>query len=936
MMDLTPGKSARLGQWLDEALLSSHAEREALIERVRQNEGDDTADELADLLRASEQPTKTRGPLPPERSQPIAPKESSAFREGQVILDRFRIVRVLGRGGMGEVYEAQDEELGPVALKTIRRDLLGDRDMLRRFKQEVQLARQVTSPYVCRIHELFILPDNGQHQVAAFLTMELLTGTTLAKRIQQGPLAWKDAEPIAIELCQGLEALHSVGLVHRDFKPANAMLAQRGNLAQAVVMDLGLALRPEEPLHDGAKLTLTGRIVGTPEYMAPEQFEGAKVSSATDIYALGLVLYEMTTGKRPFAAATPLGAAVRRSKRPPAASSMQPGLPRRLDGIIEKCLEFEPGDRYGSAEEVASALREVAKEGALRAGIATTRRKLMVAGSAALAVAGAAALKRADLESLLDRLAYPLPRKRFVAVLAWPVSSDHAIRDMLSGVIDSIESELSRAEAFDKDFYVVASHGPSDQAAKLAQIVDPLGTNLVLAANGALSNNGFELTLKLLDFASGSMLRTKLVPIAGTQLAGLAALAVQAAASLLDVASYVAPGNRLRPPVTSPQAFKALQAADALRKQPNDEGLEASIETYKEAIELDSHFAAAHARLAIAYCRLHALGRDSAALDLAEGNAKAALNGDANLVDGHLALSYVFENRGDQETALHQISDALSLDPSNPATRMWQADLYTTLNRLPEAESTCRLVIKSRPNYWLAHQNLGVVLDGQCKYRDALNEFRAASLTAPKRVMPLTNVALIQLKLGMYAEAYETFQKSVTLRPSAPAFVGLAQLLRVTGRLTEALTSAHQAVELDPGEDQNWLELGDCYSAIRGHQLDAINAYHRALKEAQDKLKSSSDADTWMLLALYRLKAGGGGSALDAVAKAESMGAIDPDSRLRKVRILALAGQRKRALDTLDACLQQGVTVFQVEFIPDLQSLREDPRYSRIIKTKPV
>jgi len=364
-MEFTPQQFARLGQWFDVAVDLPLPAREALIERVRRDEGDEMADELARLLEAGDKPTET----PTDTIlQPLVqlPRETTAFRAGELILGRFRIVRVLGRGGMGEVYEALDQELGPVALKTIRRDLLGDRGVLRRFKQEVQLARQVTSPYICRIHELFMLPDGGKHSVAAFLTMELLDGTTLAKRIEQGPLPWTEAEPIAIELCQGLEALHSVGLVHRDFKPANAMLAKRGNLTQAVVMDLGLALRPEESLQGQPKLTLTGGIVGTPGYMAPEQFEGSKVSAATDIYALGLVLYEMTTGKRPFEASTPLAAAVKRAKLPPRVSSLQPGLPRLLDGVIEKCLQFEPGDRFASTEEVAKALRAGTAESATR------------------------------------------------------------------------------------------------------------------------------------------------------------------------------------------------------------------------------------------------------------------------------------------------------------------------------------------------------------------------------------------------------------------------------------------------------------------------------------------------------------------------------------------------------------------------------------------
>jgi Tfp pilus assembly protein PilF len=365
-MQLTPEQFARLRQWFDEAVDLPPPECEAFVENIRRNEGDAMAEELARLLAASD---KSSGTPTDTISRALAPAgygETPAFREGEVVLGRFRIVRLLGRGGMGEVYEAYDQELGPVALKTIRRDMFGDPALLRRFKQEVQLARQVTSPYVCRIHELFMLPTDGP-RVAAFLTMELLEGTTLAKRIAQGLLPWSEAEPIAIELCQGLEALHAVGLVHRDFKPGNAMLARRGNVTKGVVMDLGLALRPEDSQHGRPKLTLTGGIVGTPGYMAPEQFEGTTVSAATDVYALGLVLYEMLTGKRPFEALTPLAAAVKRGKRPAAISSLRPGLPRRLDWIVEKCLEFEPADRFGSAEEVAKALRgETAKSAGRR------------------------------------------------------------------------------------------------------------------------------------------------------------------------------------------------------------------------------------------------------------------------------------------------------------------------------------------------------------------------------------------------------------------------------------------------------------------------------------------------------------------------------------------------------------------------------------------
>jgi len=288
------------------------------------------------------------------------------FQPGEVLLGRFRIVRLLGKGGMGQVFEAEDLQLGRVALKAIRSDISASRKAFDRFRREVQVARKVSGPQVCRIHELFLLSEASQDAATAFLTMEYLDGITLASWIaQSGPPSRKEALPIALDICEGLQLIHRQGIVHRDLKSANIMLCSREGRRRAVVMDFGLAFDSIQDLRTPDASTASavsagtgpGVILGTPAYMAPEQFEGKPVSPATDIYALGVVLYEIFTGLHPYEAATPVGAAIRRARRPAPVSSIHRAMPRHFDRVVEQCLEYEPERRFQSAEQVAGALR---------------------------------------------------------------------------------------------------------------------------------------------------------------------------------------------------------------------------------------------------------------------------------------------------------------------------------------------------------------------------------------------------------------------------------------------------------------------------------------------------------------------------------------------------------------------------------------------------
>ncbi len=318
------------------------------------------ARELIALLSADHSGANTLAPPFHEVSHFLQPRPT-ILTPGTVLAGRFRIVRHLGSGGMGDVYEALDLQMeqGRIALKTVRPAIAGDPAALARFKDEVRLARQVTGPNVCRIHELYLTSSSEDAHCAAFLTMELLEGVTLHDRIaQSSPLPVPEIRAIAEQLCAALGCIHEAGIIHRDLKPRNVMLVPHHGAERAVVMDFGLARAAAgTPDLTGVSMGGPGMIVGTPSYMAPEQFEGGEVSTATDIYALGLILYELATGVQPFAAHTPLAAAVRRAKAPATASVVRSDLPAAWDEVITRCLQYDPAARLQSAAEVHNALK---------------------------------------------------------------------------------------------------------------------------------------------------------------------------------------------------------------------------------------------------------------------------------------------------------------------------------------------------------------------------------------------------------------------------------------------------------------------------------------------------------------------------------------------------------------------------------------------------
>lgn len=359
---VTPELWQRLKPLYNAALDVPEESRSGLLDEICAGD-QELAQELRALLHSDRNAGQTLD-SPFDALSFLLPSRPPVLAEGTLLGHRFRILRHLGSGGMGDVYEASDEamEQGRIALKTIRPAIARNPAALARFKDEVRLARKVSGPNVCRIHELYLPTEGDGPAGTAFLTMELLEGSTLHDRItEKGALPLEEAKAIAAQLCIALRCIHEAGIVHQDLKPRNVMLVpgEGEGAERVVVMDFGLAraaVRASAAANGNGSGSHAPLVAGTPSYMAPEQFEGGEVGPPTDIYALGLILYEMVTGVQPYAAHTPLAAAIRRSRPPTHASSVRKGLPPLWDEVIGCCLQVDPAQRYASAEEVSRAL----------------------------------------------------------------------------------------------------------------------------------------------------------------------------------------------------------------------------------------------------------------------------------------------------------------------------------------------------------------------------------------------------------------------------------------------------------------------------------------------------------------------------------------------------------------------------------------------------
>lgn len=841
---------------------------------------------------------------------------------GVRLAGRFVVVQFLARGGMGEVYEVADEHLQGkhYALKTLLPEIAADPVVRQRFEREVLLAREVSHPNVCPTYDIFRVNEPGG--VLLFLTMKLLRGESLASRLHRsGRLDPDVALAAARQMAAALDAAHKAGVIHRDFKPGNVMLESGGAEVRVSITDFGLSRLYESD----NTLAQTGRLSGTVGYIAPELLQGRIASPAADVYAFGVVLHEMLIGQKP-------------QHKPGQAEFVRPssllrGLPRAWDRVVLGCLEYDPARRFQSAGEALAALEPArSMSGPVTVRTRVSRRLMIEAGAAAAVVgAGAAWLGWPKISTML----HPLPEQRFVALMAWPPDVDASTRPLLSTVLVAIGNRLARAESVLKQFAVLAPGAAGQAAPKvMADVVNSLGANLVLGASLRAQRAGYWLGLRVFAAASGTVLRKRDAYFSPEEVSLLAEHASTFAAELLDVpADQSGMKDQDEMAKLAPVAYRLFSEAEDLRSQPNDTELDAAIEKYQKVLEVEPRFALGYADLSLAYSRKFQITNDRAFLSLAEKNAALALQYNPQSAKGVLAAAVFDVESGNTQRAVDGFAKALRLDPGNPQTLIYKARAFADLGHLQEEESVYREIIRQRPNYWPAYNDLGDNLYRQTRYQEASDAFAEAAVVAPRVALPLANQGTMYMLLNKDKDAEDAFRRSLQRAPNEFAYSNLGSIVFKRGNYQRAIEHYTKALDLNPKNFRTWRNIADCY-AMLGDSKRQMESYGKAAETLSEALRvNPKPGRNWVMLAFYHAKLGRRGDAEADLKAAEEHG-LDQRAQFTKAQTLAVLGRKQEALDLVLKCIDQGLSPVDVELALDLKEVRADPRYRRHIAAK--
>jgi eukaryotic-like serine/threonine-protein kinase len=754
----------------------------------------------------------------------------------------YKIISSIGRGGMGEIYRAQDPRLGrDVALKVLPQIFATNADRLRRFQQEARLTAALSHPNILAVY------DVGTAELSPYVVSELLEGETLRDRLNCGPVPVRKAIDLSLQIASGLAAAHQKGIVHRDLKPENLFLTREGRIK---ILDFGLAQLATSQVDKTGEIatvddgTAPGVLIGTVGYMSPEQVRGKSTDHRTDIFAFGVILYEMLSGRRTFDGDTSvdkLSAIL--THDPPDLSASNRAIPPALDRVVRRCLEKKADERFQSVRDAAFALEAISVDSVPSSDGKRRRRYLQNFGNGA-ARRSSTGIAPSGLRA----------QRSSIAVLPFVNLSDSPESDYFS---DGLAEELIGALAAVPGLQVAARSSSfhfRGAGLDIHEIGKELNVGSILEGSVRKSGTQLRIIVQLINVVDGFLLWSRKYD---REMADIFEIQEEIARTIVpEIALGRKVSMPLTPPTCDPEAYDLYLQGRFHWNKRTAEDLQKAIECFQQAIARDSGFATALAGMADCYATqaIYGMRAPQHVIPLAKEAATKALTIDAGLAEAYTSLGCVKAVYDwDWQGAEQDLHRAIAINPRYSTAHQWYAtNCLLPSERFEEArtelELACGLdpfslviqttvglqlllehnddlaikklkkVLELDENFGMAHYFLGQAYLEQSRHAEAINALeRAVDLTASSSET-IAMLGCAHAAAGNRAKALQLLaQLNNRCRTSYVSPVVLAQLLLACGEREQALEFLQRAHHTR-ASDLVWIKVRSLFDALR-HEL---------------------------------------------------------------------------------------------------------------------